>query len=339
MPGYPCCSFRGSMLALDLNDRRDPLEDVHGAHGLHRATPSGAARRRSTPSAARSTSRPATTTRCPTVGARLRRGRDHDPSRPGGLPARRRLLRLDHGARHEDRRGPVGDAGDRRSTPGPSTASRSSATATTVPDPAGPDYDFGQAPALFTIKDGQGQDRSTSVGAGQKSGQYWALDPDTGAVRWVTQAGPGGTAGGLQWGSAVDGKRVYTANANSNLVPWTLPGGATTTTGVWSGLDAVDRRRCSGRPRRRTAAAPPVRSPPPTASSSAARSTRAGYMYALNGATGAVLWSFPSGGSCLSGRSHLERHRCTGAPATATSASARPTTSCTPSVSDRRAAV
>ena len=24
-------------------------------------------------------------------------------------------------------------------------------------------------------------------------------------------------------------------------------------------------------------------------------------MYALNGATGAVLWEFPSGGSCLSG--------------------------------------
>ena len=26
-----------------------------------------------------------------------------------------------------------------------------------------------------------------------------------------------------------------------------------------------------------------------------------GYMYALNGATGEVLWTFPSGGSCLSG--------------------------------------
>jgi len=26
-----------------------------------------------------------------------------------------------------------------------------------------------------------------------------------------------------------------------------------------------------------------------------------GYMYALNAATGAVLWSFASGGSCLSG--------------------------------------
>ena len=54
------------------------------------------------------------------------------------------------------------------------------------------------------------------MGAGQKSGQYWALDPDTGAVEWVTTAGPGGTAGGLQWGSAVDGLRVYTADANSD---------------------------------------------------------------------------------------------------------------------------
>ena len=84
------------------------------------------------------------------------------------------------------------------------------------PEPAGPDYDFGQAPALFTVKaDGTGKPRDL-VGAGQKSGQYWALNPDTGAVQWVTQAGPGGTAGGLQWGSAVDGQRVYTANANSN---------------------------------------------------------------------------------------------------------------------------
>ena len=108
---------------------------------------------------------------------------------------------------------------------------------TNCPEPAGPDFDFGQAPALFTVRDGN-RNRDV-VGAGQKSGQYWALDPDTGAVRWVTQAGPGGTAGGLQWGSAVDGQRVYTANANSNAVPWTLPNGTTTTNGVWSGIDAV----------------------------------------------------------------------------------------------------
>ena len=108
------------------------------------------------------------------------------------------------------------------------------------PEPAGPDFDFGQAPALYKTKDGKGKSIE-SVGAGQKSGQYWALDPDTGAVQWVTQAGPGGTAGGLQWGSAVDKTRVYTANANSNFIPWPLPNGTTTTAGVWTRDQRRDR--------------------------------------------------------------------------------------------------
>jgi polyvinyl alcohol dehydrogenase (cytochrome) len=163
------------------------------------------------------------------------------------------------------------------------------------PSPAGPDYDFGQAPALFTVKPG-GKDKSYDlVGAGQKSGQYWALNPDTGAVVWVTQAGPGGTAGGLQWGSAVDGKRIYTANANSNFVPY---GGATS--GVWTGLDAV-----TGQTLWQTR--------PPDGGSTSGPVTTAngvvfgcsldpqGHMYALNAASGAILWSFASGGSCLSG--------------------------------------
>ncbi len=168
------------------------------------------------------------------------------------------------------------------------------------PDPAGPDYDFGQAPALFTVKDdGTGKPRDL-VGAGQKSGQYWTLDPNTGQVVWVTQAGPGGTAGGLQWGSAVDGEMVYTANANSNFVEWELPGGETTTEGVWSGLDAVT-------------GAIVWQVVPSNGGSTSGPVTTAngvvfgcsldplGYMYALDAKTGAELWSFASGGSCLSG--------------------------------------
>ena len=64
------------------------------------------------------------------------------------------------------------------------------------PEPAGPDFDFAQAPALFKVKGG-----TELVGAGQKSGQYWALNPNTGAVVWVTQTSPGGTAprGGTCW--------------------------------------------------------------------------------------------------------------------------------------------
>lgn len=166
------------------------------------------------------------------------------------------------------------------------------------PDPAGPDYDFGQAPALFTVKTGgTGQPRDM-VGAGQKSGQYWALDPDTGAVQWVTQAGPGGTAGGLQWGSAVDGQRVYTANANSNQVPWPTASGATN--GVWSGLDAVTGAVLwETRPTFGGSTSGPV-----TAANGVVFGCSLdaqGHMYALDAATGAVLWSFASGGSCLSG--------------------------------------
>jgi polyvinyl alcohol dehydrogenase (cytochrome) len=167
------------------------------------------------------------------------------------------------------------------------------------PSPAGPDYDFGQAPNLYTTKDGKGKSVEV-VGAGQKSGQYWALDPASGAVRWVTQAGPGGTAGGLQWGSAVDGTRVYTANANSNNVPWAIPGGPTTTAGVWSGLNAA------------TGAVVWQHTPSHGGGTSGPVTTAngvvfgcsldpAGYMYALDAATGNELWSFASGGSCLSG--------------------------------------
>jgi polyvinyl alcohol dehydrogenase (cytochrome) len=174
---------------------------------------------------------------------------------------------------------------------------------TNCPEPAGPDFDFGQAPALFTVREGN-KNRDV-VGAGQKSGQYWTLDPDTGAVEWVTQAGPGGTAGGLQWGSAVDGQRIYTANANSNAVPWTLPNGTTTTTGVWSGIDAL-----TGALLWQTA---PTFGGVPFGGASSGPVTTAngvvfgcaldpqGHMYALNGATGAILWTFASGGSCLSG--------------------------------------
>jgi polyvinyl alcohol dehydrogenase (cytochrome) len=167
------------------------------------------------------------------------------------------------------------------------------------PQPAGPDYDFGQAPALFSVRDAKGRSRDV-VGAGQKSGQYWVLDRDSGAILRVTVAGPGGTAGGLQWGSAVDASRIYTANANSDLKSWTLPDGTTTTSGVWSGIDARN-------------GALLWQTKPPHGGGASGPATTAngvvfgcsldpqGYMYALDGASGAVLWEFPSGGSCLSG--------------------------------------
>ncbi|WP_395703730.1 PQQ-binding-like beta-propeller repeat protein [Aquabacterium sp.] len=173
------------------------------------------------------------------------------------------------------------------------------------PSPAGPDYDFGQAPALFKATGGKGAPVEL-VGAGQKSGQYWALDADTGAVAWVTQAGPGGTTGGLQWGSATDGTRVYTADSNSNFVPWTPLGqSAPTVRGAWSGIDALtgqllwqtvdpnDAAGIGGGP-----------SGPVTTANGvvyACSLDALGTMYAMDAASGAILWRYASGGSCLSG--------------------------------------
>lgn len=71
----------------------------------------------------------------------------------------------------------------------------------------GPDFDFGSSPILVTLANGR-----RALVAGQKSGVVWAVDPDNqGEVLWQTRVAKGGTAGGVQWGSAVDQNNVYVA--------------------------------------------------------------------------------------------------------------------------------
>jgi polyvinyl alcohol dehydrogenase (cytochrome) len=71
----------------------------------------------------------------------------------------------------------------------------------------GPDFDFGQAAMLATLPNGR-----EALVAGQKSGVGWALDPDNrGAVLWQYRAGKGSALGGMEFGSAVDGQQAYFA--------------------------------------------------------------------------------------------------------------------------------
>jgi len=165
------------------------------------------------------------------------------------------------------------------------------------PSPAGPDYDLGgSGPNVLPGFFGFGH----LVGFGQKSGVYWALNADTGEVRWRTQVGPGGGTGGIQWGTATDGRRVYAAISNNNSMPYTLvPSGQTITWGAWSGLDVF-----TGRPIWQTA--DPTVGAIDMGSVSVANGvlyagSQSGFMYALNAATGKVLWSFDSGGSVVAG--------------------------------------
>jgi polyvinyl alcohol dehydrogenase (cytochrome) len=78
---------------------------------------------------------------------------------------------------------------------------------TNCPDSDGPDFDFASSPILVTFPNGK-----RALVAGQKSGVVHALDPDQqGELLWSTRVGHGGTAGGVQWGSAVDASNIYVA--------------------------------------------------------------------------------------------------------------------------------
>ena len=72
------------------------------------------------------------------------------------------------------------------------------------PTPMGPDYDFGATPILMTLKGGK-----QVLVAGQKSGIVYGLNPDSGALVWKTQVGVGSALGGVEWGIGADDATVY----------------------------------------------------------------------------------------------------------------------------------
>jgi polyvinyl alcohol dehydrogenase (cytochrome) len=74
------------------------------------------------------------------------------------------------------------------------------------PTPVGPDYDFGASPILFSLPNGK-----QIVLSGQKSGIAYGMDPDSGKLVWKTAVGSGSALGGIEWGMAADGKRLYVA--------------------------------------------------------------------------------------------------------------------------------
>ena len=75
------------------------------------------------------------------------------------------------------------------------------------PPELGPDHDFGASPILKTLSDGR-----TLLIAAQKSGNVWAHDPDKkGAVVWKTALVANTTefGGKIIWGGADDGQNAY----------------------------------------------------------------------------------------------------------------------------------
>lgn len=89
------------------------------------------------------------------------------------------------------------------------------------PHPLGPDFDFAASPILVTLPGG----RQILV-AGAKSGIVYGLDPDDdGRLLWQIAVVRGSPDGGILWGLASDGRRVYVATSEYNWQQGRGPGG------------------------------------------------------------------------------------------------------------------
>lgn len=164
---------------------------------------------------------------------------------------------------------------------------------TNCPKENGPDFDLSASPLLIDI----GKNRQAVI-AGYKSGEVVAYDPDKkGKVIWRNQVGSGGIHGGVHFGMAAEGSRVYVpmvdllwGNAGESLESRGAPGlhaldGRTGRT-LWSALE--DPALCRGR-----------RFCDPGMSSAATAipgvvfaGSLNGWMRAFDGATGKTLWSY-----------------------------------------------
>lgn len=82
------------------------------------------------------------------------------------------------------------------------------------PEEDGPDLDIGAPPVLW-----QGADGRELLLVGQKSGMVHALDPARdGELVWRRRVGRGGFAGGVHWGMATDGDRLFVPNADTDFI-------------------------------------------------------------------------------------------------------------------------
>ncbi len=179
---------------------------------------------------------------------------------------------------------------------------RTGTPAQPCPMPTGPDYDFAQGPSLFNA--GSAAAPRMVVGAGQKSGTYWALDAGNGQVAWRTQPGPGGERGGIMWGSAVDQSHVYVAENNSRHVAYT-PDGASAKFhgGSWAALNVATGTVAWQTEVTGTQGGAPsgTEGAVTVANGVVFGGSTAGDMVAMDAATGQVLWQFASGGGVTCG--------------------------------------
>jgi polyvinyl alcohol dehydrogenase (cytochrome) len=192
-PRYECCTFRGSVSALDAATGRVIWKTPMISDPLQRRGTSSAGAALWGPSGSGIWS-------APTIDEgrkRLYVATGNAYSAPAHKSSDAVVaLDLDNGA----------IKWMRQVTPGDVYLSNCRAGNPNCPETNGPDFDFGSPPVLA-----RAEGRDILVIA-QKSGIAFALDPaHDGEVMWEYRAGQGGVLGGLEWGAAVDGDQAYFA--------------------------------------------------------------------------------------------------------------------------------
>lgn len=154
------------------------------------------------------------------------------------------------------------------------------------PKDAGPDFDLGAPPILRELS---GKKRVLLVG--QKSGVVYGLDPDDkGRELWQTRIGKGGALGGIEFGAAADEKTVYVPLSDWNPDP-KLGGGLfaldiATGRKLWVVAPAIP--TCLEKPGCSAAQAAPATLIPGVVFSG----SMDGHMRAYDTTSGVVVWDF-----------------------------------------------
>lgn len=194
-PAYACCTFRGSLVALDSAEggiewKTYTIDKAASDAGITSAgtkilAPSGAPIWNS-----------------PTVDLNRRRlyvGTGENYSSPaGGTSDAIIALDMDSGEIIWVNQATAGDAWN------VACLSQYAPDPANCPEENGPDFDFAASSILVALPGG----RDLLV-AGQKSGDAMAIDPDTGKTVWRKRVGRGGVQGGVHFGIAAEGSIVY----------------------------------------------------------------------------------------------------------------------------------
>ena len=195
-PSYECCSGRGALIALDAASGKQIWKTYTIAEEPHPVRKSSAGAQLWGPSGASIWSAPTIDVERKVIYA----GTGDNFSDPATKTSDALIaFDLPTGKILWVKQLTEADVYNMACEPGPSKAS--------CPEQPGPDVDIGASPILVKLASGK---RVLLVS--QKSAIVHALDPDrNGEILWQTRIGKGGALGGIQWGSASDGKNMYTA--------------------------------------------------------------------------------------------------------------------------------